>query len=278
MSANSNNSLESPARTERVRNKGAPIGEAEAEEAPFTGEELRALSRDIPDCLPAEEEMETRIALVDIDPCHVHVYWHVQAADLEAARGAASSSKTDDSMLLRLHDAICTVMVGFIPWPPMELKVSGLNGYRYVEIPDCGKTLIAELGLRGPNGSFTRLASSHPVRLPPAGRAGNEIAEPVELVLIDEPGSPPRIVEVVPPKAEPPSGETVRASSRRLPATPAPRTFAASPGAASAGGFHGPMPSPLSSFSPIFASSNYHTEPWYWSGGPMPGFSGGEHD
>ncbi len=278
MSANSDNSIELPTRTPSAGESSEPTSEAGAEQAPFTRAELRALSEEIPDRLPAEEEMETRVVLVDIDPCHVHIYWHVRAEDLAAAGRTAVSDKTDLPLLLRLHDAICTVMAGFIPWPPLELEVSGLDGYRCVEIPDCGKTLIAELGLRGMNGGFTRLASSHPVRLPQAGRAADEIPERVELVLIDEPGIPPRVVEVLPPETGASPGETARDSNNRLPGASVAEAPAVTHGVALPSGLRGALPSPLSLFSPTFGSSDNHTEPWYWSGGPLPGFSGGEYD
>jgi hypothetical protein len=274
MSENSDNSLGSSSPAGQAGQRGEPV----AKEASFTRAELRALSAEIPDRLPAEDLMETRLVLVDVDPCHVHVYWHVRAEDLAMALDALATPEGDYHLQLRLHDAVCTLMVGFIPWPPLELEVTGLDGYRHVEIPDCGKTLIAELGLRGVNGSFIRLASSRPVRLPAAGREAGVISERVELVLVDEPGSPPQVVEVAPQHTEP--AEAGHAGRESQPRDPEATTDRASPGrsAFARTGPGGVMIAPRRVINSVFSGADYYRQPWSWSGGPMPGSSSGESD
>ncbi len=161
----------------------------------FSREELRAINEEIAQDLPVSVPAETLLALVDIDPSHVHVYWQVQRADMEAARRSAGvRNGAGESMVLKVHDALCMTMTGFIPWPELEFEVEGLNGSRHVEVPDAGHTLIAELGLRAANGGFVPLTWSKPVRLPRPGEA--EVRESVDLVVIDEPGNPPRVLEV----------------------------------------------------------------------------------
>ena len=142
----------------------------------------------------------------------------------------------------------------------------------------CGKTLIAELGLRGVNGSFIRLASSRPVRLPAAGREAGVISERVELVLVDEPGSPPQVVEVAPQHTEP--AEAGHAGRESQPRDPEATTDRASPGrsAFARTGPGGVMIAPRRVINSVFSGADYYRQPWSWSGGPMPGSSSGESD
>lgn len=172
----------------------------------FSREELRAINDEISQGLPVDAPVETMLALVDIDPSHVHAYWQVQRADLVAARRFAGVPESaPETLVLKVHDALCMTMSGFIPWPPLELEVSGLNGSRHLEVPDSSHTLIAELGLRGPNDVFVPLTWSRPVHLPRPGQT--EIPERVDLVVVDEPGNPPRVMEVLSaPSGQPAEG------------------------------------------------------------------------
>lgn len=173
-----------------------PPGEAKDTGQTFPAQELRAINAQISDRLPAEQAIESMVSLIDIDPCHAHIYWHVNAVDLEKVCRAAGCTATGENVVLRLQDALCTTMSGFIPWPPIELELAQLSGNQDVEIPDPGKTLVAELALRGLDGTLHTLATSGPVRLPQLGQAG--IQGSVELVVIEEPGMPPRVVEKFP--------------------------------------------------------------------------------
>ena len=234
----------------------APPGGAGGDEQMLSAEELRAINAEVSDQLPTEQAIETRVSMVDIDPRHAHVYWHINAADVEAARRAGGRTEAQENVVLRLHDALCTTMSGFIPWPPIELELTELSGDQCVEIPDAGKALVAELALREPEGTLVTLASSRPVHLPQPGQA--EIQGPVELVVIDEPGAPPRVVAAF----SAPSDETLSMPS---PATPGTLDFS--------------LPAALgSSPHPQGAPSSFAPPQWLWSGGPIPGFAGGEHD
>ncbi len=234
----------------------SPPGGARRDGLMLSAEELRAINAEVLDQLPTEQAVETRVSMVDIDPRHAHVYWHINAADMEAARRAGGWTEAGENAVLRLHDAICTTMSGFIPWPPIELELNELSGDQCVEIPDAGKTLVAEIALREPGGTLVTLASSRPVQLPQPGQA--EIQGPVKLVVIGEPGAPPRVVAAF----SAPPGETL---SMPFPAIPGTLGFS--------------LPAALgSSPHPRSAPSSSTAPQGLWSGGPMPGFAGGEHD
>ena len=161
---------------EAHRRPGASAAAASDNRSDISRDELRAIKAEIPDRLPGEQDMETMVLLVDVDPCHAHVYWHVEAAVFERVVPRVSRDRSRVRLTLRIHDALCAGMSGFVPWPPLELEVSGLEGYRYVEIPDCGKDLIAELATHDRVAGEVTLAWSRPVR-------------------VDEPGGSPRLVE-----------------------------------------------------------------------------------
>lgn len=222
-----------------------PSEKADRNQACFSGQELRAINAHISDQIPARQNIGTMVSMVDIDPHHIHVYWHVNAANLAALSGAAGWPGTRQKLVLRLHDALCTTMSGFIPWPPMESELTELSGNRRVQIPDAGKTLVAELALRGPRDTLVSLIRSKPVQLPQPGQATTQ--GPVNLVLVEEPGAGPRVVATF----TTPTDKTLRGSlSSVAEASPHP---------------HG-------------VPSSFTTRQWYWKGDRKSGTSSGEHD
>jgi len=237
-----------------VRDKAAPTGEQ-----PLSREELRAVQAEVASGPAAERNLKTMLALVDVDPWHAHVYWHVDPTDLaQAAKRCGSQEKAP--MLLRVQDHRCARMTGFIPWPPIEVAVTELDGYQYVEIPDPGKALVAELGLHGPSGAFEILARSAVIRMPNAGVAGGESTQLVELARIDRVGAPARETSVAP---APQAAADELALLFGLPAPSATSTSAQ--GVA-----------PLLRTSPT--SSQLAEEGREWSGGIVNPLPGGDHD
>lgn len=226
---------------------GIKGGRAPASGQHLSPEELRALQQELPNRLPAEQSMETMLVLVDVDPRHAHVYWHIDPAD--PALAARASGGEQAPVLLRLQDYRCASMIGFIPWPPIEIEVGELDGYRHIEIPQPGKTLVAELGLRGRNGAFTILARSAVVRMPNPKVASGEGAQQIELVRIDEAGAPAREVTVLP---VPPEEAADLAPLFGMPAPQLPDSGPSSAGLAE--------------------------ERWDWSGGVARPSLGGDHD
>ena len=99
-----------------------------------------------------------------------------------------------------------------------------------------------------------------------------------ELVLVDEPGSPPQVVEVAPQHTEP--AEAGHAGRESQPRDPEATTDRASPGrsAFARTGPGGVMIAPRRVINSVFSGADYYRQPWSWSGGPMPGSSSGESD
>lgn len=125
---------------------------------PYPPEQLRRFSQKLEAFFPAEcLSMESaRVVLLDLDPRHIHVYWHIPVTSAPAGL-----------LSLRIHDLAYMDLSGSNPHACLELFVAEIRGERSLPMPE-GRTLRAEIGLPGPCRAFSALARSDILRLPPA--------------------------------------------------------------------------------------------------------------
>jgi hypothetical protein len=205
-----------------------PDASSDLEHRPST-ELLRAVIAQIPVSLPADTARETRLVLLDLDPCHVHAYWHLNAADLKGLAVVSSLDAEAEGLgslgiRLRIHDARCIDMQGFVPRPPIELGVQSLDGYVQVRVPECGATLIGEIGLAAPTDTddpraqLIPLARSRPVRLPRPALPPPRLASAPSLDgAAAEPSAPERPAAVSAVEAPPPAPAPAPTQPARAP-------------------------------------------------------------
>ncbi|MFO1120174.1 MAG: DUF4912 domain-containing protein [Rhodospirillales bacterium] len=106
-----------------------------------------------------------QLVLIDVDPRHLHAFWTLDAASVDAAR-RASANTGDAVMVLRISGT------GDGAEDAFDVEVAGLQGQCYVDIWGEMRSYRGELGLRRGDGSLDALAPAALVQLPSAGPAG----------------------------------------------------------------------------------------------------------
>ncbi|HYN37810.1 MAG TPA: DUF4912 domain-containing protein [Rhodospirillales bacterium] len=105
-----------------------------------------------------------QLVLIDVDPRHVHAFWTLSAAAVDAARGELGDGGRDAAMVLRITE---TALDG--DGPAFDIEVVGLQGQCYVDIWGEARNYRGDLALRRGDGSLRPLAGPAPVELPRSG-------------------------------------------------------------------------------------------------------------
>lgn len=141
-----------------------PVDDTPASPSPGAGLEqdfLRRVSEEARSFFP-RRFTEAELVLIDVDPNHLHAFWNIPLAALEAARAHAGDPHAP--MILRLFAA--GDAHGFT-----DTEVGGLQGRTYVGVWSLPRRYRATIGLRAADGSLVELAASNEIELPPAGPA-----------------------------------------------------------------------------------------------------------
>lgn len=104
----------------------------------------------------------TELILTAAAPNRAHASWHIDPADLAAARERAATAP----LVIRLHDTTGITFDGTNPNDTHDTVVHGDHGHADLHLRKSGRTCLAELGLRRPDGHLERLALSDALDLP----------------------------------------------------------------------------------------------------------------
>lgn len=167
-------------------------------------EELRGVAEEVRLAFPRPLRAP-QLVLIDVDPRHLHAFWTLDAASVDAARRASASAGRELAMMLRISGT------GDAATDVFDVEVAGLQGQCYVDIWGEGRSYRGELGLRRADGSLDALAPAALVELPNAGPAGQAPKGPVATV------SPPDVARVA-EVAETPAAAAMPAAPPALPA------------------------------------------------------------
>ena len=122
-----------------------------------TAEELRQVAEEVRLAFPRPLRAP-QLVLIDVDPHHLHAFWTLEPAAVDAARRAPDG---DGEMVLRIaeagegHEAVA-----------FDVEVIGLQGQCYVDVWGEQRCYRGEIGLRGLDGRLTPLAPAAAVQLP----------------------------------------------------------------------------------------------------------------
>lgn len=153
---------------------GRPVVDLDPAFLRRTGEEVRTFfPRPLTD---------VELVLIDVDPNHIHAFWNIPPAVIEAAR--ARTGGGEGSMVLRLYPADHGVAAAE---RGIEVDVGGLQGRTYVGVWQPERRYRGMLGLRTGGDDLMVLATSNEVALPPTGPVPNLLAEQAPAV---EPAPP----------------------------------------------------------------------------------------
>ncbi len=148
--ADSGSAIESPT-VRRIPVPGRP---------PLSPERLRQVAEEVREAFPRPIETH-ELVLIDVDPRHLHAFWAVPPAAVEAARKTLAEMGDTAPLVLRIHE-----WTDDRPGPAFDIEVVGLQGQSYIDVWDEVRRYRATLGLRGANGSLAPLVASSPVELP----------------------------------------------------------------------------------------------------------------
>jgi len=123
---------------------------------------------------------KTRVVLLVVDPNLVHSYWEVTPQQLRQAESQIGESSQP---VLRFYGA----------GESFDVEVDLRSRNWYVPLWSSGKSYYVDLGLRGGDGSFVRLAQSNAVHIP---RALPVIDVEERFMRVEEPG---RLAEIIEP-------------------------------------------------------------------------------
>lgn len=126
----------------------------------------------------------TELVLLEVDPTRLHVYWHIEHADLFRARVAAGDPCA--SLVLRVLPSDPSPDTANSA-PPIQVK--GLSESHYVDVPEPGVACYAEIGLKLRDESIYPLVRSN-IAYPPRAEESLDY----EMIPVDtrvRPESPP---------------------------------------------------------------------------------------
>ena len=161
-----NHQAQDPARQSQQSAKAASVPPAE---------ELRRVAEEVRLGFPRPLRAP-QLVLIDVDPRHLHAFWTLEAAAVDAARRTFGGGERDVAMVLRVTEA------GDAPGGAFDVEVVGLQGQCYVDIWGEERRYRAELGLRRADGVMHSLAPAALVQLPSVGPAGQAPGRPAETV------------------------------------------------------------------------------------------------
>lgn len=98
----------------------------------------------------------SELLLTETAPHRAHAWWHLDPADLDAARERAASSP----LVIRLHDVTGITYDGKNPHDTHDTVVHGDHGQSDLHVRKTRRTYLAEIGLRRPDGHLELLATS----------------------------------------------------------------------------------------------------------------------
>jgi len=171
-------------------------------------EELRRVAEEVRLAFPRPLRAP-QLVLIDVDPRHLHAFWTLDAASVDAARRASAGSGREATMVLRVSGT------GDGPCDAFDVEVAGLQGQCYVDIWGETRSYRGELGLRRADGSLDALAPPALVQLPSAGPAGQAPKVPAETPAA---AAPPAEVARSTNVAAAPAAPTMPAAPPPLPA------------------------------------------------------------
>ncbi len=162
----------------------APIGESGRTGRPGPGEKVvEPPAPSFNGTLPAGYG-ETRIVLLPIDPYLVHLYWEVSGSGTAFVKALVEVGALRSQAILRFHDVTAMPVGGVRAEGSFDVEVDIESRNWYVRLLSPEKSYVVDLGFRGRDGSFHRIARSNRGETPrawPCAEAGQQRMRVVEV-------------------------------------------------------------------------------------------------
>lgn len=109
---------------------------------------------------------ETFLVLMDVEPHTLFSFWEIDEMDLERVQRELA---TKSEMVLRVYDVTYIIFDGGNAHSYFDVAVEGKAHNWYLHVGPDGRSVIADIGLRGEDGKFVALARSNCVQMPREG-------------------------------------------------------------------------------------------------------------
>ena len=126
----------------------------------------------------------TRIVLLPVDPYLVHVYWEVSGSGTGFVKALIEAGALRPQAVLRFHDVTAMPVGGVRAEGSFDVEVDIESRNWYVRLLSPERSYIVDLGFRGRDGRFHRIARSNRGETPrawPCAEAGQQRMRVVEV-------------------------------------------------------------------------------------------------
>jgi hypothetical protein len=127
---------------------------------------------------------ETRIVLLPVDPYLVHAYWEVAPGETKYVRALIQEGALRPQALLRFHDVTALPVGGVGAEGSFDVEIAIESRNWYVRLLSPERAYVVDLGFRGRDGRFHRIARSNRADTPrawPCAQAGEQRMRVVEI-------------------------------------------------------------------------------------------------
>jgi hypothetical protein len=125
------------------------------------------------------------VVLIPVDPYHMHVYWGIEARDIEAARNRFARKFDRLQTVLRVFDSTNAIFDDTRACSSFDIPVDLPAGKWYVHLLDPGRSYFVDLGIKTESGIFYPIVRSN-IAETPRGCPQPEDAERCLFVLRNE--------------------------------------------------------------------------------------------
>ena len=161
-----------------------PSGDSGTEAHWPSAADLRQVSDEISSLYPPPR-LGTEIVLLEVNPHRAHAYWNIDVEDFRDGHKRCGMDRPP--LVLRLYDVTGLSFDGSNAHQVFDIEIQGLQGHWYLDLWKDGRTHVADLGFRRPDGSLVCLARSNPVSTPPAAESADYHTLAVDTAESDRP-------------------------------------------------------------------------------------------
>ncbi len=127
---------------------------------------------------------ETRVVLLPVDPYVVHVYWEVSGSGMGLVKALVEEGSLRPQAVLRFHDVTALPVGGVRAAGSFDVEVDIESRNWYVRLLSPERSYVVDLGFRGRDGRFHRIARSNRAETPrawPCAEPGQQRMRVVEV-------------------------------------------------------------------------------------------------
>jgi len=128
---------------------------------------------------------KTRIVLLSVDPYLVHVYWEVSDSGTAFVKALVEAGALRPQAILRFHDVTAMPVGGVRAEGSFDVEVDIESRNWYVRLLSPEKSYVVDLGFRGRDGSFHRIARSNRGETPRAWPCAEKGQQRMRVVEVD---------------------------------------------------------------------------------------------